>query len=91
MAAIGGEWTGATIRGRLVESGWGAEIGFPGLVIDEDGKSIAGYVFTSTNFEAHWSQLDRFEGDEYRRLKTSVVLDNGSVVDAFVYTLRNEA
>ncbi|MEX1280493.1 MAG: gamma-glutamylcyclotransferase [Acidimicrobiia bacterium] len=30
-------------------------------------------------------RLDRFEGDGYRRIVTSVTLDDGEVVDAWVY------
>lgn len=91
MTSIGGEWIAATIKGRLVESGWGAEIGFPGLVLDEDGDEIPGYVFSSPNLDQAWVELDAFEGEEYRRAEAMVATRGGQVVCAFVYVLRQSA
>ena len=65
LAAIGGEWEPAAIKGRLIEAGWGASMGYPGLVIDESGNDVHGHVFTSSNLSAKWAYLDEFEGEEY--------------------------
>lgn len=40
MQKIGGQWQAASLRGRLLEKGWGAGMGFPGLAIDADGEEI---------------------------------------------------
>ena len=63
-------------------------MGFPGLVISDTGEEIQGYVFVSDNFEKHWEDLDKFEGEEYQRVITQVTLSSGGQVDAYVYALR---
>ena len=88
MTAIGGEWQPAVIRGDLVSSGWGAGIGYPGLVLNEAGDEIRGHVFTSSALAAKWSELDAFEGDEYERVVTTVTLETGEATQAHVYVLR---
>jgi len=39
MQKIGGIWEAGSIKGRLIEAGWGATMGFPGLVLDETAPS----------------------------------------------------
>ncbi len=88
LAAIGGEWKPAVIKGNLIEAGWGASMGYPGLVIDESGKDIHGYLFVSSNLSAKWADLDKFEGKEYERIVAPVTLLTGEQVEAHVYVLR---
>jgi len=88
MLNIGGTWQTASLKGRLSHAGWGAAMGFPGLVIAEDGDVIEGYIFWSENFHLHWAALDEFEGAEYQRVLTKVTLDDGTATDAWVYALR---
>ena len=88
MQKIGGEWAPGSVKGQLVKAGWGAAMGFPGLVITPDGDRIDGHVFESPNLPEHWASLDEFEGAEYQRVLTSVTLDSGDVVQAYVYALR---
>ncbi|MEO0887231.1 MAG: gamma-glutamylcyclotransferase family protein [Cyanobacteria bacterium J06648_10] len=87
LTDIGGTWEPGVIKGNLVKVGWGAEMGYPGLVIDEEGDEISGYVFVSSNLGASWADLDAFEGDEYERVMTTVTLQNGERVEAYVYAL----
>ena len=61
MQAIGGHWQPGRIKGRLRQAGWGAEMGFPGLVLDEAGDDIPGHVFVSDALPDHWAALDDFE------------------------------
>ena len=61
LAAIGGEWEPAVIKGHLVEKGWGASIGYPGIVVDETGNDVHGHVFSSSNLNAKWDYLDDFK------------------------------
>lgn len=89
MQKIGGQWQAASLRGRLLEKGWGAGMGFPGLAIDADGEEIHGHVFVSDRPAEHWPALDEFEGTEYRRVATRVTLADGAQVDAYVYALRD--
>lgn len=88
LLKIGGFWASAHLRGKLVEAGWGAGMGFPGLVLGEDGEEIQGHVFVSENLAGYWSALDEFEGSEYRRVLTTVTLADGQQMAAYVYALR---
>lgn len=87
MTKIGGQWQRGTVTGKLIEEGWGAEMGYPGIVLDKDGGPIQGFVFCSANLEQHWPQLDEFEGCEYQRVLTEVALENGNQVDAYIYQI----
>ncbi|MEL6223067.1 MAG: gamma-glutamylcyclotransferase [Cyanobacteria bacterium J06626_14] len=88
LTTLGGEWSPATIKGNLVEAGWGAQMGYPGLVIDADGNDVHGHVFTSSRLSAKWVDLDEFEGEQYERVTASVTLLSGKHVQAYVYVLR---
>ena len=86
LAPLGGTWTSGTLRGRLRAEGWGAAIGFPGLVLDPDGEAIAVQVLESDALEAHWPRLDAFEGAGYRRVSVEVETGGGAI-DAWIYVL----
>ena len=51
------------------------------------GEEVQGLVFSSEQLAAHWSRLDEFEGEGYERVLTKARLQDGSVVDAYVYEL----
>lgn len=87
LADIPGEWTPATVAGTLHAQGWGAALGFPGLVLDPHGDPVRGLVFSSGELPAHWQRLDEFEGEGYVRVIASVRLDDGTQVKAHVYCL----
>ncbi len=89
LTAIGGSWKAATITGTLRNEGWGAELGYPGIVLNEDGGEVKGFLFISDNLSAHWAALDQFESDAYKRVLAKVQVEDGSTVDAYVYTLRS--
>ncbi|MBW1752218.1 MAG: gamma-glutamylcyclotransferase [Deltaproteobacteria bacterium] len=88
LKAIGGAWENATVRGKLRQEGWGAEIGYPGIDLDENGEEIEGFLFISENLSSHWKTLDDFEGEGYERVATQAKLEDGSMVDAYIYMLR---
>ena len=88
LAAIGGEWKPAIMKGTLLESGWGATLGYPGLVVDENGDDVHGHVFVSSNLHANWAYLDEFEGEQYERIVAFATLVSGERVEAHVYVLR---
>lgn len=52
----------------------GEEMGYPGIVLDEDGGQIEGFVFLSENLVKHWQMLDAFEGEGYQRILTEAKL-----------------
>ena len=89
MNAIGGDWEAAVIRGRLIEAGWGANLGYPALLLDEAGAEVAGHVFSSTALRDAWAELDAFEGYEYARVEAIAQLSSGTRVDVHVYVLKD--
>ena len=90
LAPVPGTWEPATVTGRLLPEGWGAAAGYPGIILDEQGGPVAGLLFTSDSLGEHWSRLDAFEGDGYRRVRTTVRRQDGTVVDAYVYALSGQ-
>ena len=88
LTALGGSWQSATVKGHLKQRGWGAEMGYPGLVLDEAGEEIKGFIFASEHLGEHWDTLDDFEGAQYKRVLAEVYLDGGNSTEAHIYVLR---
>ena len=88
LAKVRGRWEPATVRGTLYPEGWGAAAGYPGIVLDEVGGEVHGFVFTSDELAADWARLDEFEGEGYDRVLTTATLVDGTVVQAYVYALK---
>ena len=89
LEAIGGSWETAMVNGILRHDGWGAEMGYPGIDLDEHGGEVEGFLFTSENLSDHWAALDEFEGEAYQRMLAKAKLKDGSLVDAYIYSLRS--
>ncbi len=89
LTAIGGTWQEASVNGYLKPQGWGSEMGFPGIVLDDSGDEIEGFVFSSENLEAHWEELDAFEGIEYKRILIAVKTKEKLALEAYIYVLSN--
>ena len=88
LAEVAGTWEPATVKGTLRQEGWGAAVGYPGIVLDEHGGEVHGFIFSSEELSAHWARLDAFEGDGYERVFTSAELGDGTVVKAHIYALK---
>ena len=88
LANVPGTWQPATVKGTLLQKGWGAKVGYPGIVLDERGDDVQGFIFSSEELSAHWSRLDEFEGDSYERVITSAKRGDGTVVKAHIYALK---
>ena len=86
LAGLSGRWLVGHVRGSLVEAGWGAEFGYPGLILDADGSSVEVDVFESSALRDHWHSLDAFEGPGYRRVAVDVSTAEG-VLPASIYVL----
>jgi gamma-glutamylcyclotransferase (GGCT)/AIG2-like uncharacterized protein YtfP len=85
-----GAWTTGEVRGRLVEHGWGAALGYPGLVLAPEGEVVTVELLSSEDLPNHWARLDAFEGAEYRRVVTTIVTAAGDV-EAYIYVLADAA
>lgn len=90
LDGLKGDWRTAHVRGRLYPSGWGAAMGYPGVILDEDGDRVAGMLFTSADLPEHWGRLDAFEGEGYERVMTRVTLEDGEGTDAYIYALADK-
>ncbi|HEY1781841.1 MAG TPA: gamma-glutamylcyclotransferase [Roseiarcus sp.] len=84
LSDLRGEWSIGTVRGKLVDKGWGAALGYPALILDADGDKIDVHLFRSADLPGHWSRLDDFEGSEYRRVPAQVETED-RLVDAWIY------
>ena len=87
LQKIDGQWSKASIRGTLVKEGWGADMGYPGLILSDEGAEVTGDLFSSENLYLNWEFLDEFEGDGYQRVQAEVTLSTGENVTAYVYVL----
>ncbi|MEO9576195.1 MAG: gamma-glutamylcyclotransferase [Tateyamaria sp.] len=74
------------VRGHLKEAGWGAQMGYPGLILDPEGGAVEVNLFHSTDLPDHWARLDAFEGPGYARVEISVDTETGPV-PAYIYVL----
>ena len=86
LSGLSGHWIDGTVRGWLYEEGWGADLGYPGIVLDPDGPTVDVQLFVSSGLPDHWSKLDEFEGSGYRRAVTTVTTAKGDV-RASIYVL----
>jgi gamma-glutamylcyclotransferase (GGCT)/AIG2-like uncharacterized protein YtfP len=75
LSGMTGTWEKGWVRGRLHQEGWGATRGYPAIVLDPRGQDVEVQVFTSEQLPEHWKRIDEFEGPEYRRVLTEVLMD----------------
>lgn len=90
VARLRGRWFDGTVRGRLLDKGWGAGLGFPGIVLDDTAGEVRVAVLESDELDAHWDRLDAFEGPEYRRVPVTVATADGRV-EAHIYAVASLA
>ena len=84
---IPGSWEPATLKGTLLQEGWGATMGSPGIIPTEDGDEVEGFIFSSTHLASYWPMLDEFEGEGYERVSVKVKINGTHDVEAYVYAL----
>jgi gamma-glutamylcyclotransferase (GGCT)/AIG2-like uncharacterized protein YtfP len=87
LEGLDGRWLEGNVYGRLVDAGWGAEHGYPAVVLDVHGTAVDVNVFESVDLPAHWPRLDEFEGPGYQRVVTAVRTPADDV-QASIYVLR---
>ncbi|MEZ5330923.1 MAG: gamma-glutamylcyclotransferase family protein [Thermoanaerobaculia bacterium] len=90
LADLEGTWRHGVARGRLLDRGWGARIGFPAFVPDPAGEEVGVQVFESGDLPLHWARLDAFEGPGYTRIRVPVRCGD-EVVVAWIYALAEES
>lgn len=90
LAALGGLWRAGHVRGRLLQAGWGAAQGAPGLRPDDAAEEIPVHLLESGALPAYWARLDAFEGAEYTRQRITVRIGAEHAI-AYIYTLTPSA
>lgn len=86
LSDLPGRWVEGTVRGELHEQGWGAQLGFPGLILEPDGPEVRVQLLESTDLPDHWHRLDAFEGSGYRRTVTVARTAEGDLLTS-IYVL----
>lgn len=71
---LGGSWYHGVIRAWQFDISWGAATGYPGIVLDPDAPECDVVVLVADKLEGYWHEIDRFEGEGYRRVPVEVVL-----------------
>jgi gamma-glutamylcyclotransferase (GGCT)/AIG2-like uncharacterized protein YtfP len=94
LAGYPGTWTRGRVRGDLVNAGWGAAGGFPGLIPRPGAPWVPVQVFESDELPSAWAALDEFEGSEYRRVMVDVFSedsDRAPLFQANIYAIATGA
>jgi gamma-glutamylcyclotransferase (GGCT)/AIG2-like uncharacterized protein YtfP len=86
LSDLRGRWIRGTVRGQLHHQGWGAALGYPGLVLDPARPQVRVEIFESPDLPDHWARLDEFEGSGYRRTVTVAKTASGDLL-ASIYVL----
>lgn len=86
LSMIDGNWSTGSVRGFLHDAGWGADLGFPAIVLDPTGPEVFVDVLESEQLSEHLERLVDFEGPGYARVLTEVTTSSGKV-EAFIYVL----
>ena len=90
LEEIGGKFIPATVKGKLIDAGWSASMGYPGIRLDAGEDTIHGFLFYSANLINYWEYLDEFEGAEFERTPVLVERYDELEVDTFIYALKRE-
>jgi gamma-glutamylcyclotransferase (GGCT)/AIG2-like uncharacterized protein YtfP len=89
LSELTGRWIKGAVRGRFVQSGWAAAMGFPALVLDASAPVVHLELFESPDLPMHWSRLDQFEGEGYQRVRVEVETDEGKL-PSFIYVAADQ-
>ena len=87
---IKGTWKQGYVLGNLVTEGWGSQIGFPALRVNDQGDQIKGWLLESNDLSNNWKMLDEFEGQEYKRTVVHVHVNDGTKINACIYELADQ-
>lgn len=85
IAEFPGEWTRASVRGRLLAQAPAARLGYPAMVWQPEGDEIEVDLLSSPALKNFWHVLDEFEGEHYRRILVPIERDNQIIAVANLY------
>lgn len=87
---IVGKFVRASVKGKLIDAGWSASMGYPGIRLDAGNDTIHGFLFYSDNLINHWDYLDKFEGEEFQRKEVIAERYDEMEVKTYIYELKDE-
>jgi len=85
-----GKFIPAIVKGKLIDAGWSASMGYPGIRLEMGNDTIHGFLFYSYNLINHWDYLDQFEGQEFVRTPIIAQRYDEIEVETYIYTLKDE-
>ncbi|NAR47228.1 gamma-glutamylcyclotransferase [Acinetobacter haemolyticus] len=88
LGAIEGDWQQASVRGTIHILDWGPDQGLPAIVLNPQDPLVAGYLFSTEKLQDNWQMLDDFEGIQYERVQTEVMLASGDNIAAWTYVMK---
>ncbi|EEH69942.1 MULTISPECIES: gamma-glutamylcyclotransferase family protein [Acinetobacter] len=88
LGEIGGDWQQARVHGTVYVLDWGPDEGLPAIVLNSQDPFVEGYLFSSEKLDENWKMLDDFEGFQYQRVQTEVILTSGECIDAWTYVMK---
>jgi len=88
LEGLRGMWCSGWVSGALLDTGWGAALGYPALRWSADAETqVRAQLFTLSDLPSHWERLDAFEGAEYQRILAPFHGDDGRVVVGYLYEI----
>ena len=88
LKKIGGSWKKGSVSGKSLQEGWGADMGYPAIILDKKGDKIKVFLFSSDKLPEYWQELDAFEGEAYERVVAEVKLEDNTSTKAYIYALK---
>ena len=85
---LNGTWKKGYVMGTLFNINRSDNYGYPAIKIDKNGSKIYGMLLKSKDLEQKIFQVDEFEGKEYKRIITEVILEDNTKAKAYIYELR---
>jgi len=88
VSELPGKWLTGKVRGNLIQKGWGASIGFPGLewIPTQPENPVNVHILNSISLPKMFKELDEFEGGEYIRILVPVEMNDQTLQVANIYT-----
>lgn len=90
LQGMTGTWRRGSVAGELHPEGLAATEGYPVIDLERPTARVAGFLFASADLADHWQALDAFEGAGYHRVRTRVMVEDGSATEAFIYALAHD-
>ena len=85
LGNIQGKWKKGYVNGKLHNISSGQDYGYPGLKLDPKGSKVYGMIFQSKDLKNYIKKIDKFEGNNYKRVISKVYLEDGNFINSYLY------